>query len=50
MGNTSCKSSYGQKQGIDLVPLLTSPSNVKDVLYYKRILKATSFRLEITLL
>lgn len=36
----------GQKQGIYLVPLFKSPNNMKDMLHYKRMLKATPlFRL-----
>lgn len=40
---------HGQKQGIYLVPLFKDRKNIKDMLHYKRILRATSlFRLQMT--
>lgn len=50
-GKYILRKKYGQKQGIYLLPLFKSPNNIKDMLHYKRMLKATPlFRLQITLL
>lgn len=50
-GKCILQKKYGQKQGICLIGLLESPNNMKDMLHYKRIPRATSlFRLQVTLL
>lgn len=42
-GKYILRKKYGQKQGIYLVPLFKSPNNIKDMLHYKRMPKATLY-------